>query len=199
MMLMEETQIAAAALPIADLKAHLRLGTGFADEAIQDGVLEGFLRAALAAIEARTGQVLIARDFSWLLTRWRKTAGQVLPVAPVNVVSELRLIDADGAETTVDVAQYWLEPDGLQPVLRPRNACLPTIAKAGQVQLFFNAGFGPAWSDVPVDLQQAVLLLAAHYYEFRHETAFGGGCMPFGVTSLIDRYRPLRIGFEDVS
>ncbi|MGH1465771.1 MAG: head-tail connector protein [Cognatishimia sp.] len=199
MMLVEETQIPVATLPVADLKAHLRLGTGFADEAIQDGVLEGFLRAALAAIEARTGQILIARDFSWLLTRWRKDTGQSMPVAPVTAVTELRLIDADGAETAVDVAQYWLEQDGLKPVLRPRGACLPTIVTAGQVQVFFTAGFGAAWSDVPVDLQQAVLLLAAHYYEFRHETSLGGGCMPFGVTSLIERYRPLRIGFEDAS
>ena len=37
-------------------------------------------------------------------------------------------------------------------------------------------------------------MLAAHYYEYRHETRLGDGCMPFGVSSLIERYRPLRIG-----
>jgi uncharacterized phiE125 gp8 family phage protein len=36
-------------------------------------------------------------------------------------------------------------------------------------------------------------MLAAHFYEYRHETALGSGCMPFGVTSLIERYRPLRL------
>ncbi len=38
-----------------------------------------------------------------------------------------------------------------------------------------------------------MLLLAAHYYEYRHETALGGGCMPFGVTSLTERYRTVRL------
>ena len=47
--------------------------------------------------------------------------------------------------------------------------------------------------DLPADLGQAVLLLAAHYYEFRHETQLGDGCMPFGVTSLIERYRTVRV------
>ena len=56
MMLIEETAVPLAALPLAEFKAHLRLGTGFADDDIQDPVLESFLRAAMAAIEARTGK-----------------------------------------------------------------------------------------------------------------------------------------------
>ena len=38
------------------------------------------------------------------------------------------------------------------------------------------------------------MLLASHYYEYRDETALSQGCMPFGVTSLIARYRPIRLG-----
>jgi uncharacterized phiE125 gp8 family phage protein len=38
-----------------------------------------------------------------------------------------------------------------------------------------------------------VLLLGAHYYEYRAETGLAEGCMPFGVTSLIQRYRRMRI------
>ncbi len=57
------------------LREHLRLGTGFGEDGLQDPVLAGFLRAALAAIEGRTGKALIARDF--LYTR----AGGALPTA----------------------------------------------------------------------------------------------------------------------
>ena len=59
MMLIEETAVPEAALPIAQLKAHLRLGTGFSDDDVQGPVLESFLRAAIASIEVRTGKVLI--------------------------------------------------------------------------------------------------------------------------------------------
>ena len=62
-MLIEETAVSPAALPLAEFKAHLRLGTGFADDDIQDPVLESFLRAAIAAIEGRTGKMLLERIF----------------------------------------------------------------------------------------------------------------------------------------
>ena len=44
----------------------------------------------------------------------------------------------------------------------------------------------------------AVLLLAAHYFEYRDETALSDGCMPFGVTSLIQRYRTVRFSLGAV-
>ena len=58
-------------LPLAALRAHLRLGTGFADDDLQDRFWQSLLRAALAAIEARTGKILIRRAISWTIAAWR--------------------------------------------------------------------------------------------------------------------------------
>lgn len=193
MILSEETAIPQAALPLDEFKAHLRLGTGFSDDDVQDAVLEGFLRAALSAIEARTGKALIARDFTWTLWRWRSREGQVLPVAPVTAVTGMVLRDSAGGEAVVDTERYRLEENTHHPVLRPAGALLPAIPTGGAVVISFTAGMGGAWGDLPADLGQAVLMLAAHYHEYRHETALGQGCMPFGVTSLIERYRGVRV------
>jgi len=57
-MLTEDTIVPTEALPIAAFREHLRMGTGFAEDTLQDGLLERHLRAALAAIEARTGKIL---------------------------------------------------------------------------------------------------------------------------------------------
>lgn len=195
MMLIEETTIPDAGLPVDQFKAHLRLGTGFGDESLQDEVLKGFLRAAIAAIEARTGKVLIERGFSWTLNGWRDRAGQMLPVAPVTDVAQVTLVDALGVETVLDDALYRLEADSQRPRLRPVGAWLPNVATGGEVRISFDAGFAVDWGGLPADLGQAVLMLAAHYYEYRHETKLGDGCMPFGVTSLIQRYRNVRISF----
>ncbi|WP_282151496.1 head-tail connector protein [Ruegeria atlantica] len=194
MMLIEETAIADAALPVDQFKAHLRLGTGFAEDSVQDDVLKGFLRAAVAAIEARTGKVLIERDFSWSLTVWRDQSGEVLPVAPVTDVKSVTLADAEGAETVVTPDRYRLEKDAQRPRLRPVGALMPKMPKGGSVRIDFAAGMAMDWGGLLADLGQAVLLLAAHYYEYRDETALGAGCMPFGVTSLIQRYRTVRFG-----
>lgn len=194
MMLIEETAIADAALPVDQFKAHLRLGTGFAEDDVQDDVLKGFLRAAIAAIEARTGKVLIERDFSWSLNTWRDQFGEVLPVAPVTEVRTVTLADAEGGESIVSSDLYRLEKDVQRPRLRPMGSLMPKMPSAGAVKVDFTAGMAGDWGKLPADLGQAVLLLAAHYYEYRDETALGAGCMPFGVTSLIQRYRTVRFG-----
>lgn len=193
-MLIEETTVPDAALPVEQFKAHLRLGTGFGEDSLQDGVLRGFLRAAIAAIEARTGKVLIARGFIWTLTRWRDGTAQVLPVAPVAAVTRMALIDAQEVETDIAAELYRLEQDAQRPRLRAVGAFLPRVPAGGAVRIWFGAGMAADWGGLPADLGQAVLLLAAHYYEYRDETGLSDGCMPFGVSSLIQRYRQVRTG-----
>lgn len=195
MMLIEEATIPDAVLPVEVFKAHVRLGSGFDTDDMQDALVRSFLRAALSAVEARTGKALIAREFSWSVTSWRGSHAQALPLAPVTMVTGVAQVARDGAETVVDQAAYWLERDMQQPQLRAASAALPSVPPGGAVKVSFVAGFGPNWAGLPGDLAQAVLMLAAHYYEYRNDTGLSGGCMPFGVSSLIERYKSVRIGF----
>ncbi|TNF20602.1 MAG: hypothetical protein EP318_10285 [Rhodobacteraceae bacterium] len=194
MMLVEETTVPQAALPVEEFKAHLRLGSGFSGASVQDAVLESFLRAAMAAIEARTGKILIARAFTYTVTFWRRPEVQSLPVAPVNAVTSVEIRNGTGAAEVVDPGDYRLVQDGQAPGLRATGSLLPVIPRGGSAVIGFAAGYAEDWAGLPADLAQAVMLLAAHYYEYRNETALGQGCMPFGVTSLIERYRVMRIG-----
>ncbi len=193
MMLVEETTVPLQALPVAIFKDHMRMGSGFSDDTMQDGVLEGFLRAALAAIEARTGKITIERTFSVTLTAWRDGQAQALPLAPVGVIIGVTLLDRNGTETEIDSATYRLIKDMHRPVLDGMGLSLPRIAQGGAVRIHLSAGYGPDWADLPADLAQAVLMLAAHFYEFRHESAVSGHVMPFGVSALIERYRNIRL------
>ncbi|MDM7931179.1 head-tail connector protein [Tabrizicola sp.] len=193
MMLTEETPVLVAALPLAELKDHLRLGSGFTDDGLQDGLIESYLRAALAAIEGRIGKVLFRRRFHWVLECWRDQDEQALPVAPVAGVLSLTLVDADGTEALVPDTTYRLIPDLHRPRIGSKSATLPSIPTNGLVKVVFDAGFGPGWTDVPVDLRQAVLLLASEYYEHRHEGGEQSAGLPFGVVTLIERWRTVRI------
>ena len=194
-MLIEEAHVPDAALPLEAFKAHLRMGSGFGTDSLQDEVLVSFLRAAIASIEARTGKALIRREFTLQLTGWKDGQGQPLPIAPLQAVNRLMLVARDGVETEASVESYWLDRDMQRAVLRPVGARLPTVPQAGSVVIAFTGGMAVAWQDVPADLRQAVFLLAAHFYEFRNETRLSEGCMPFGVSSLIERYRTVRMGF----
>ncbi|MCK0139028.1 hypothetical protein [Aliiroseovarius sp. F47248L] len=196
MMLVEQTTVPGAVLPVAQFKDHLRLGTGFADDGVQDAVLESYLRAAIAAIEARTGKILLSRSFTWTLTAWRDLATQALPVAPVSQITSLKIIDRLGGEEVINTARYVLEPDMHRPRLVSTGLCLPAIPVGGQVVIAFEAGFGASWADMPADLAQAVMLLAASYYENRSDmggTAIGQSQWPSAVAALIQRYRTVRL------
>ncbi|MFN3970500.1 MAG: hypothetical protein ACK4GO_08915 [Gemmobacter sp.] len=191
--LTETGTIPGAALPIAALRAHLRLGSGFADDALQDGLAESYLRAAMAAVEGRTSKRLIARGFLLTLEDWRAAGEQALPVAPVVSVAEVRLVDADGVAVVVDPARWRLVRDAHRPRIASTGYLLPLPPTGGRIEVAFTAGFG-AWGDVPADLAQAVFLLAAEYYEMRHEGGMRlGDGLPQAVQALIARWRTVRV------
>ncbi len=193
MMLIEQTSVPQAAVPVAELKAHLRLGTGFSDDGMQDALLESYLRAAMAAIEGRVGKVLIARRFLLRLEDWRAADAQALPVAPVTGVVSVTLVDASGASVVVPAGRYRLVEDMHRPRIAAAGAMLPLVPSEGRVDVVFDAGFGAAWAQVPADLRQAVLLLGAEYYEHRHDGGVQGGGLPQAVLVLIERWRTVRV------
>ncbi|WP_372840194.1 hypothetical protein [Phaeovulum sp.] len=193
MMLTEKTAVPAEALPVAEFRDHLRLGTGFADLGAGDAALLAYLRAAIAAIEMRTAKVLMQRDFMVTLGNWRGARAQPLPVAPVSAIAEVRLRDAAGVSAVVAPTRYRLVPDMSRPHLQAIGASLPGVPADGCAEIDFTAGFGPAWADLPVDLAQAVFLLAAQYYELRHEGVGAAQAIPFGVMALIEPWRTVRV------
>lgn len=193
MMLVEQTTVPGTALPVADFKDHLRLGTGFADDGVQDEMLETYLRAAIASVEARTGKALLTRSFSWTLTAWRDLARQVLPLAPVSAITGLSIVDRLGAEEVIDPARYVLEADMHRPALVAAALTLPVIPVGGSAVIAFDAGFGSAWSDLPADLAQGVFILAAHLYETRGSGAGAEVELPPAVQMLIGRWRNVRL------
>ncbi|MCC6007593.1 MAG: hypothetical protein JJU40_07935 [Rhodobacteraceae bacterium] len=187
-MFQELTPLPDAALPVAALSAHLRLGTAFSEEALQAEVLARCLRAALAAIEARTGRALLAREFALTLARWRAPAAHPLPVAPVRTLGPITLVAADGAEQVIAPGGVRLDGAESAPRLVAVRGDLPAIPRGGHVRIIIEAGFGPVWDDLPADLAQAVLMLAAAFYDERT----GPGAMPFGVLALLERWRVIR-------
>jgi len=193
MMLIEQTTVPGVALPVQVMKDHLRLGTGFSDDGMQDVLIESYLRAAIGVIEGRIGKALLARRFRWTLEGWRGAKGLALPVAPVSEVVSVTLFDMGGVGAVVDPARVRLMPDMHRPRLTGVGGSLPVVPTEGRVEVVFDAGFGTTWDAVPADLGQAVILLSAEYYEQRHMAGAHEGGLPFGVQALIERWRTVRV------
>ncbi len=193
MLLTELTTVSGAGLPVQGLKDHLRLGTGFSDGGMQDGLIETYLRSAMAAVEGRIGKVLMTRQFKMTLQDWRDGSEQALPVAPVSALVSVTLFDVTGEPTVIAAERYRLIQDNHRPKLAAAGYLLPTVPTDGRIEVVFDAGFGAAWANVPPDLQQAVFLMAGHYYEHRNEFAEATPGLPYPVQSLIERWRTVRV------
>lgn len=192
MRLTEVTAVPDAVLPVAALADHLRLGSGFALPADQEVLLASQLRAALAAIETRTGKALLERRFRLVLDAWGDGETQTLPVAPVARVASVMVVDAGDTGTVLAPNRWWLLQDSQRPRLRSHGGW-PVVPQGGHVEVQFDAGFGPLWADLPPDLRQAVMLLAAEYYEHRHADGVAAAGLPHRVAQLIEGWRQIRI------
>lgn len=191
MMLTEVTAPTQTVVSVQDFSDHLRLGSGFADDGNQDAALEMYLRVAASAVEARIGKALITRRMRLVLTGWQGVERQALPMAPIQMIDSVSVVDAGGSSVAMGAGRWVLRRDMHRPELVANGGYLPTIPANGQVEIVFEAGFGPDPVDVPADLRQAVLLLAAHYYEARTGSEADG--VPMAVMALLAPHRVVRL------
>lgn len=192
MILVELSSVPVEALPVAEFRDHLRLGTGFSDDAAQDTLLEALLRSSMAAIEGKTQKALLSRSFRWRITAWRGFQREQLPLAPITQISGAKIIEADGVETVIVPTSYVLEEDAHHPAFASRGFGLPVIPISGAAEIEFVAGYSADWAGVPSDLKQAVLVLAADFHEHRHGEG-ADGALPTRVLQLLAPYRPMRL------
>jgi len=192
-MILTETAVTPPPMPLSEFKTHLRLAAGFDNDDAEDSVLEVYLRAAIAAIEARIAQALMRRGFRLELACWDRDGGLTLPIGPVAAIDTLEFV---AGETVVaqDATATRLSPGtSRQRLTRDGGRALPLIPAGHIARLEFQAGHGAAWAAVPADLRQAVFQLAARAYEDRAALIGPEAGLPAGVAALIAPHRPVRL------
>jgi uncharacterized phiE125 gp8 family phage protein len=179
---------------INDFADHLRLGSGFADDAVQTELLTRLLQSAATVIEGRTGLALISRSMMLVTDGWTDPDRHRLPHAPVSFVASVTKIDVNFVrsgwlwhdwELTSTQTEAWLTGQ--------RNSPLPSIVETDRVEVVYTAGFGPEPDSVPMDLQHAVTLLAATYYENRTLPDSKSAPIGYDVLNLLQPYRRMRL------
>lgn len=190
------TEVApAAGLPVSldEFKAHLRLGQGFPDDGSENALLDIYLRSATATVEAQTGKALVRRGFRLQVATWHRDGQLVLPIGPVTAVDAISFVGPGGPVAVASGAWALAPGTGRQRLTGAGFGALPPIPGGHVAELTFEAGFGATGATVPGDLRQAVLLLAAHYYEERAGEAGEVWPLPAAVRALLETQRPVRL------
>ncbi|MBX3568752.1 MAG: head-tail connector protein [Rhizobiaceae bacterium] len=179
MALFRTVEPAAEPVTLAEAKAHLRL-----DGTAEDDLLAGLIRAAREDLERAAGLALI--DQHWRLTLDAVPRHDTLLIArhPVREIVAVTAYGSEGEASLVPADDYFADlvsrPARLHFARRP-----PPGRCMNGLEVDFRAGFGEAGTDVPDLLRRAVLLLAAHWYEFR--AGFGPDEQPVSYPPAYER------------
>ncbi len=179
MTLFRTVEPAAEPVTLAEVKAHLRLS-----HASEDTLLAGLIRAAREDVERTTGLALIEQSWRLVLDRWPRDGTVALMRHPVREILSVTAYGSEGEGALVNPATYQADtlsrPARLHFVERPEP-----LRTLNGIEIDFTAGFGEAGTDVPDLLKRAILLLVAHWYEFR--AAFDAGDQPASYPPGYDR------------
>jgi uncharacterized phiE125 gp8 family phage protein len=174
------------------------------DYADKDDLIGAQLDAALEFVADRTGLAVRQQSYRMEMTDWWAGCLDV-PVMPVRDVTAVKYIDADGAEQTVDVADYrWsLTATGaVVELLSTFTAPAVLTDRADAVRIEFDAGYdvpGVTGSGdnpdlvLPVRIKQIVLMLVSFWLNNRDAVAASGVmAVPMGAEALMAQVRVYR-------
>jgi uncharacterized phiE125 gp8 family phage protein len=189
MTLIRTVDPSAEPVTLAEVKAHLRL-----DHDSEDELLNGLIRAAREDVERTIGVALLEQSWRLVLDTWPRDGSVSVTIHPVREILSVTAYGSAGEASVVDPASYQadivsrparLHFDGPPAALRAFNG----------IEIDFAAGFGEAGTDVPDLLRRAIVLLVAHWFEFR--SGFGPNDQPVsypdGYDRMIASYRTRRL------
>lgn len=158
---------------LAQIKQHLRI-----DHNEDDEYLSGLADAARLHIEAVSGHFLITRTVRQYVEELPNSRSVVLNAWPIQAIEKIMGYDLDGNPKTLTLDQYKLD-NRFDPATLSFSQTLSFGSFKNGIEVDFVAGYGETGLDVPSNIIRAVLVLVAHWYEFR-------GTMPAGdETALI--------------
>ncbi len=170
------------AVSLARAKEHLR-----ADDAADDALITDMIAAATRRIERETGLALITSQWRLLADALPRDCTFRIPLAPVASIDEVAVRTESGWQTVP--ASDWRADLASRPTRLVASGEWPRPDGApGAIRITFTSGFGATPDAVPEELRMAVLVLTAHYYEFREGGAAPKG-LPPEVIALIAPWR----------
>jgi len=182
---------AAEPVSVSEAKQYLRI-----DSAVEDPVVASLILAARLHIEGALDIAMVTQSWTLVLDQWPADGRVSVPLGPLQGVDSVKVHDADEVAQTVSPQTYMVDLSSLRPrLVRNSGAVWPTPGRpANGIEIAVTAGYGDTPETVPQPIRQAVLLLAAHWYEQREPVVFDQPDeLPHGVADLLKPYRQVRL------
>ena len=169
-------------ITLAQAKAQLRV-----DHSDDDSVITAMTKAARAHIEAacavrfaaRTGVTIKCDSFEDMAR---------MPESPVASITSITYLDTTGTSQTLAGTVYELRSDGLDAgIVLKSGQTWPATQPGSRITVTAAIGYAIA----PEDIQHAMLMLTAHFYDNRATVNVGNitSELPFTVNAMICNHR----------
>lgn len=185
-------------LTLTRAKLHLRLATTENEAAAytdEDAIIQGLINAAYQYAEHYTQATLGTRTNTLVLDGFPAGSEAIeLPWTPVTAIESLDYIDPSGTEQSIDAETLRLDTRPIYPTLSPQWGTRWPCTTDEPECITISATAGAA--ETPPDVEIALLLLIAHWYENRESVVIGTitSEVPMGVEMLLAPHRIHAVG-----
>ena len=183
------TPPAAEPLSLEEVKSYLRI-----DHDHEDELLLETLKAARQYTEFASSQKLITQLWRQYETRFPGDRVIEARVSPVISVEAVTLFARDGTPTVLSSDQVSLMR-GHDPEVIVIDEHIDAALAGNGLEIDLICGMGDLGVDVPDTLKRAILMLLAHWYEFRGAVAPGDQpvSLPPGFETLMLPFRRVHL------
>lgn len=171
-------------ISLADAKAECRVY-----HSDQDSLILGYIEASVSIVEAILGRSLIEQ--TWQVDVGCFDSRIYLPVGNLIAVTEIVYYDSANESVTLDEAVYGAFTDRCGPYVATLSgqSWPAAYSRTDAIRITWNAGYGPADSDVPAAIRMAIKLAIREWYDGNLST----GVLPENSLALLAPFRRLSI------
>jgi uncharacterized phiE125 gp8 family phage protein len=175
-------------ITLAEMKAYLRVDD---EDAAQDDLISGLIKAARLTVEAASRRILIEQRWRVVLDRWPRSGAILLPLAPLIAVDAIRISDAAGTASELPDDAFEVDALSEPPRIDVSGAPDPGRLRNG-ISIELRAGYGAQPEAVPATLKLAIRILVAHWFENRGDIA-GEQILPPEALALVAPFQRARL------
>lgn len=210
-----KTQPTVEPVSAAELGVHLRLHS----DAItaETDYLETLISAARQLVELETGLALITQTWTYTLDRMPSKStnddwwdgvreGAIgsdvldyieLPTHPLQSVTSVTTYDSSDVGTVMSSTLYRVDTRSKPGRVALRSGSVwPLFTRLTDgLEIDYVVGYGDTSADVPASLRQAVMIIAADWYENRESIIIGtiSSKLQGSVDMILEKFRTLRV------
>lgn len=172
---------------LAEMKSWLR-----EDASDEDQLIQALIVSARMTLEAYVRRFFVTQSWRIIMDAWPQDKTRlVLPLAPFQNVSAIRVFDAADVAQTVTSNSYRAPASSAEGRIVFSSAP-PTPGRcADGIEIDFVVGYGGLAAHTPEPLRRAIMTLAAHWRERRGDDP--DDALPHAVAQLASPFRRQRL------